>query len=80
MDNITEQARERTVAGMRKIRLLILGTSVIFPLAMFSAYYKSLPDGQPVSLAIWPAVWILVILMALAGGMTMGMRYHQPTQ
>ncbi len=66
--------RRRMVAGIRKIRMLILGASILFPLAMFAAYYKSLPAEQPVSLAIWPAVWILVILLALVTGLTWGMR------
>lgn len=76
MGGLGDHARKRMVAAIRKIRLLILGTAVIFPLAMFSAYYKSLPEEQPISLAIWPAIWILVILLALAGGLSMGMRYR----
>lgn len=80
MGGLKDDSRQRMVAGLGKIRLLILGSAVIFPLAMFSAYYKSLPEGQPVSLAVWPAIWILVILLALVGGITIGMRFKEVTK
>ncbi|HSH10012.1 MAG TPA: hypothetical protein VK995_06460 [Oceanipulchritudo sp.] len=59
------EGRKRMIGGMRKIRLIVFAMAVILTPSMFFAYYKSLPEGQPVSLAVWPAVWILVILLAV---------------
>jgi hypothetical protein len=41
---------------------------------LFAAYYKSLPEGKPVSLAVWPGVWMLIILLAVILALTVAMR------
>ena len=71
---LDQVGRDRLVKGMNKIMVLGILASVILPLAMFGAYYKSLPEGQSIALAIWPAIWILVIMVALLIGTSMGMR------
>jgi len=70
------EARERIIGGMRKIQLIVAALAVIMTPAMFFAYFKSLPEGQPVSLAIWPAVWILIILLAVILALQIAM--HRP--
>jgi hypothetical protein len=71
---LNQDGRDRMIKGMNKIMLLGILASVVLPLAMFGAYYKSLPEGQSIALAIWPAIWILVIMVALLIGISMGMR------
>lgn len=50
---------------VQRIRTVFLSAALILPPAMFLAYYKSLPDGQPGSIAAWPAAWMLLILLAV---------------
>ncbi len=71
---LDQDSRKRMRKGMNKIMLMGVLASIVLPLAMFGAYYKSLPEGQSIALAIWPAVWILVIMVALLTGISMGMR------
>ena len=73
LGGLDADAHKRMIHGMQKIRLLVIFASLVLPLAMFGAYYKSLPEGQSVPLAIWPAVWILVIMLALIVGISVGM-------
>lgn len=51
---------------LRKILLVVDGITLlaclILPPLMFFAYNKALPEGQPTSIAVWPAVWIFMIL------------------
>lgn len=53
----------------RKIMTVVGGITLagclILPPLMFFAYYKALPEGQPASIAIWPAVWIFMILASV---------------
>lgn len=65
--------RDSMLRGMRKMRLIAAAFAVLLPVVMFIAYYKSLPEGQPVSLAVWPAVWIFMILAAVVLAMTLAM-------
>ncbi|MEX0326059.1 MAG: hypothetical protein AB3N33_08235 [Puniceicoccaceae bacterium] len=67
-------SRESMLTGIRKIRLVVAAFTVILPLAMFFAYMKSLPEGKSLSLAVWPAVWIFMILAAVILALTMAMR------
>ena len=66
-------ARESMLAGMRKIRLVVAAFAIILPLAMFVAYLKSLPEGKSLSLAVWPAVWIFMILAAVILALSLAM-------
>ena len=68
------ESRESLLVGIRKIRLVVLASAVLLPPAMFLAYYKSLPEGESISLAIWPAVWILMILLAVIGALSLAMQ------
>jgi hypothetical protein len=77
---LDQDGRDRMIKGMKKVTLLGILASVVLPLAMFGAYYKSLPEGQSIALAIWPAVWILVIMVALLIGISMGMRAKPPNK
>jgi len=67
----------RTIAAVRKVRNIIAIITVIIPPAMYAAYYKSLPMGQPTTVAIWPSVWIFMILLALVLALTIAMGKHQ---
>jgi hypothetical protein len=42
---------------------------------MFLAYYKSLPDGEPTTIALWPAIWIFMILAAVPTALQLAV-YH----
>ena len=68
------EERERAVSGIRRIRLIILGTALVLPAAMFAAYYGSLPEGKPYTIALWPAAWILVILLAVIAALSIAIR------
>jgi cytochrome bd-type quinol oxidase subunit 2 len=68
------ESRERAVRGIRRIRLIILGATAILPVAMFAAYYGSLPEGKSYTVALWPAAWILVILLAVVAALTIAIR------
>jgi hypothetical protein len=50
---------------IRRIRIGFCVAAIILPPAMFFAYFKSLPEGQPTSIALWPAAWIFLILAAV---------------
>ena len=63
--NSVGESRQRMVRAMRKIQWIAAALALFMAPAMFFAYLKSLPEGQPVSLAVWPAVWILMILLAV---------------
>ena len=65
-----KDSRERAVRGIRRIRLIILGATTVLPVAMFAAYYGSLPEGKSYTVALWPAAWIFVILMAVVIALT----------
>ena len=65
--------RENILKGMKTIRKLLIVCTLILPAAMFAAYFKSLPEDASISLAVWPAVWIFVIMAALIAAMSMAM-------
>ena len=73
LGGIDGEARRGMLKGMARIRLLILVCALILPAAMFAAYFKSLPEGQPTSVALLPAIWILLILLALLGALSLAM-------
>jgi hypothetical protein len=60
-----DESRESLLRGIGKVRNIALAGSVILPAAMFVAYYNSLPEGQPASMALWPAGWIFMIMLAV---------------
>jgi hypothetical protein len=51
--------------GMKIIVGITLASCLALPPVMFYAYYKALPEGQPTNVAVWPAVWIFMILAAV---------------
>ena len=67
------EARAQMLAGMRKVRLGVAVMAVGLPPVMFAAYYKSLPDGKSASLALWPAAWIFMILLAVVLALSVAM-------
>lgn len=69
-----DQDGSRMAGGIRKIRLVVLGSALVLPLAMFAAYYKSLPEDASTSLALWPAAWILVILLAVVAALSLALQ------
>jgi len=69
-----EDARDGILAGICLVRKIVLGFCVILPPLMFLAYFKSLPEGKSTSLAVWPAAWILMILLAVVLALTLAMR------
>ena len=68
------ESRLKMLRGIRKIQWIAAALALFMAPAMFFAYLKSLPDGQPVSLAVWPAVWILMILLAVIVALGMASR------
>jgi hypothetical protein len=69
-----ESSREGLLRGIRMVRLIVGGLCLILPVLMFVAYYQSLPEGKPASLALWPAAWIFMILGAVVAALTLAMR------
>ena len=67
------EGRGRMLAGMRKVRIGVLLMALVLPPVMFAAYYKSLPEGKSVSLAVWPAAWIGMILLAVVIALSIAM-------
>lgn len=63
-------AREANLLNVRRVRNGILAVAVILPLASFWVYQKSLPPGEPTNKAFWPALWIFMILLAVALGVS----------
>jgi hypothetical protein len=80
LDGLAGEARDRMLKGMGKVRLLMIACALFFPAAMFGAYYKSLPEGESTGLALLPALWILVIMLALVAGLTLAMLRPQKTE
>ncbi|NDV60861.1 hypothetical protein G0Q06_00175 [Puniceicoccales bacterium CK1056] len=60
-----EESLPKLRRGLRWIALLTLACSIALPPVMFFAYYKALPEGKPANIALWPAVWIFMILGAV---------------
>jgi hypothetical protein len=63
--------RLKLLRGIRAIRIAVIGLALLLSPALFLAYRMSLPEGQPASLALWPAVWIFCILAAVALALTL---------
>ncbi len=74
VDGAVGESRSSMLRGICKIRLVVVISSVVLPLVMFAAYYKSLPEDASVSLALWPAAWILVILLSVVAALTLAMQ------
>lgn len=70
----SEDNLPKLLRGIRLIRLLVLAFCVVLPPVMFAAYFKSLPEGKPASLALWPAAWIFLILLAVVLALTIAIR------
>ena len=64
--------------GIRKIQWIVAGVALVLTPSMFFAYLESLPEGEPVSLAVWPAIWILMILVAIILALELAAR-RKPT-
>ena len=60
--------------GLRTIRLIAVGASLILPPLMFIAYFQSLPEGKSTALALWPAAWIFMILAAVVLALSIALR------
>lgn len=73
-----EDSRESLLCGIRKVRNIALAGSAILPAAMFVAYYNSLPEGQPAAIALWPAGWIFMIMLAVVVALTIAARRKSP--
>ena len=61
---------QKSLKVIRKLRNSISIGAILIPLAMFVAFYKSLPEDQPTNVAIWPALWIFVILASVVLALT----------
>jgi hypothetical protein len=68
-----DSTRQRVERGLRVIRRIVVALALVLPFLMFIAYYQSLPEGQPTSLAVWPAAWIFMILAAVAIAITIAL-------
>lgn len=66
-----EEALPGLRRGLRWIALIVLTCAIALPPVMFYAYYKALPEGKPASIALWPAVWIFMILGAVVLALTL---------
>ena len=64
-----DSSRDELLKGLDKIRNVVLVFTLLLPPVMFFAYFKSLPAGNSVALAIWPAAWIFTILFAIVAAL-----------
>lgn len=74
LDGAPDPASSTLPKGVRLVRNGALGTALILSPLMFFAYFKSLPEGKPATLAVWPAAWIFLILVAVAGALETALR------
>ncbi len=68
------EARARLRRVLERFRLAVLALALVLPVVLFAVYARSLPEDQPVTLALWPAGWLLLILAGVAGGLTLALR------
>lgn len=60
-----DDSRDTLIRGISKVRNIALVGAFVLPAAMFVAYYNSLPEGKPATIALWPAGWIFMIMLAV---------------
>ena len=68
------EARERLQRVLCRARLAVLALAALLPAVLFAVYARSLPEDQPLALALWPALWMLLILTGVAAGLTLALR------
>ncbi|NBD39389.1 MAG: hypothetical protein GVY10_12555 [Verrucomicrobia bacterium] len=65
----------RTAAGIvRKVRGATVAFSVLFPPLLYFVFLKSLPEDKPASLAFWPALWMLILLLSVALALSIALK------
>lgn len=69
------EARPPLLRIISRIQRVFLVAGLFLPPAMFLAYYKSLPEGEPTTIALWPAIWIFMILAAVPTALQLAV-YH----
>jgi cytochrome bd-type quinol oxidase subunit 2 len=73
------EGRDKLLAAIRIVRKVVAALALILSPALFFAYYNSLPEGQSAVLALWPAVWIFLILAAVVLALTLAI-WRPPAQ
>lgn len=73
-----QESRDKLLRGIGRIRNIALAGTVILPAAMFVAYYNSLPEGKPATIALWPAGWIFMIMLAVVLALSLAARGRKP--
>lgn len=65
LNGCDEESLPKLRRGLGIICGLTVVSAIALPPVMFFAYYKALPEGKPANIALWPAVWIFMILAAV---------------
>lgn len=65
--------RESPDRSLRRFRNGLALFTLVFPNVSFALYYASLPAGESWLTAFYPALWILIMLVAIIIGMTVGL-------
>jgi uncharacterized membrane-anchored protein len=63
---------------LRKVRNYCAVVTVVLSSAVFMAFYKSVPEGEPASHAVGPAVWLFCILGAITLALAFAVRKGMP--
>jgi len=77
LDGVADPASSSLPGGIRLVRNGALGLAVVLAPLMYVAYYNSLPEGKPATLAAWPAAWIFMILAAVAAALETALSRHR---
>lgn len=67
-------ARADTKIVLLKVRTGFIFLSLLLPSAMFLAFWFSLPEGRPATMAALPALWLFLILAAVVVAITRAVR------
>lgn len=73
-----DEELNKTARGLRWFRNGVAIFSLIIPLLVFLAFWASLPPDAEMMTAVWPAVWIAMILAAITMALAVGS--HNPSR
>lgn len=60
----------QTRSILLKVRTGVVFLAIIFPSALFLAFWFSLPDDRPVTMAALPALWLFMIITSVGVAIT----------
>jgi len=67
-------AKESEGNTILMVRNILIGINLFFTAFAFLVYKKSLPEGESIKTAVWPAMWIFVVTSGIILGITFAFR------